>query len=72
MWQLLIFVVDLFWDITIMQVVTNGSSINCGDTIIGKGARINTTLSEAVGWTGGGEVLNTLTNYEIPTHNHCG
>lgn len=50
---------------------TNGTSTNGGITNLGTGARVGTNLSGGVG-NNGGEVLHTLTNYEMPTHNHSG
>jgi len=51
--------------------VTNGTSVSGGNTNIGTGARVGTNLSGTVGSVGG-EVLHTLTNYEMPIHNHGG
>jgi microcystin-dependent protein len=47
----------------------NGSSTDGGNTTTGTGARTSTTLSGAVGRTGG-EVLHTITTNELTTHNH--
>jgi len=49
----------------------NGTSINGGNTNLDTGARVGETLSGTVGKIGG-EVLHTLTNNEMPTHNHGG
>ena len=47
----------------------NGTSINGGNTNLDTGARVGETLSGTVGKVGG-EVLHTLTENEMPTHNH--
>ena len=49
----------------------NGSSTSGGNTTTGTGARTETSLSGTVGLIGG-EVLHTVTNSEMPVHNHGG
>jgi microcystin-dependent protein len=49
----------------------NGTSANGGQTNIGTNARVDYTLCNTVGNIGG-EVLHTLTNSEMPQHNHGG